>query len=316
MTECQQFFGLFSKCFHKIPHNSQKSTTVFAVFDTCCILPDAFFLLYVTMYKGECLSINVYINEKFRQTEIYVVRQEIAKMKRIALCDSSKEVLVELQTLLSHQYKKSVQISTYPSVKELLRAWQRDERKKADIILMDVRTEEENGIAAARQLQELFGDIKIIFTASTMEYVEDIFEVNPVFLLIKPIRQEKLYEAVDRAMNQIDTKEAQTVTLISKSFIARVRAEDIAYVESERRVLTVHSLEEDIRVNMKLSDLEEHLPEYFVRVHQSYLVNMYQIKLFSAKGVELLDGRSVPVSRPRYAKAKECFLQFLGEHEE
>ena len=49
---------------------------------------------------------------------------------------------------------------------------------------------------------------------------------------------------------------------------------------------------------------------------KAYLVNMYQIKLFSAKGVELLDGRSVPVSRPRYAKAKECFLQFLGEHEE
>lgn len=237
-------------------------------------------------------------------------------MRRIALCDSSKEVLVELQTMLAYQYKKGVQISTYPSGKELLRAWQRDERKKADIIIMDVKSEEENGIVTARQVQELFGDIKIIFTTAALEYVEDIFEANPVFLLVKPIRHEKLYEAVDRALTQIEEKESATVTLISKSFIARVRAEDISYVESERRVLTVHSVEEDIRVNMKLSDLEERLPDYFVRVHQSYLVNMYQIKLFSAKGVELLDGRSVPVSRPRYAKAKECFMQFLGEREE
>ena len=237
-------------------------------------------------------------------------------MRRIALCDSNRELLVELQTMLAHQYKKGVQISTYPSGKELLRAWQRDERKKADIILMDVKSEEENGIIAARQVQELFGDIKIIFTTSTLEYVEDIFDANPVFLLVKPIRQEKLYEAVDRAIAQLEEMESATVTLISKSFIARVRAEDISYVESERRVLTVHSVEEDIRVNMKLSDLEERLPEYFVRVHQSYLVNMYQIKLFSAKGVELLDGRSVPVSRPRYAKAKEYFMQFLGEREE
>ena len=106
------------------------------------------------------------------------------------------------------------------------------------------------------------------------------------------------------------------MTLISKSFIARVRAEDIWYVESERRVLTVHSREEDIRVNMKLSDLEERLPEFFVRVHQSYLVNMKQIRVFSAKGVELADRRIIPVSRPRYAKAKDIFLQFLGEKEE
>ena len=205
-------------------------------------------------------------------------------MRRIALCDSNRELLVELQTMLAHQYKKGVQISTYPSGKELLRAWQRDERKKADIILMDVKSEEENGIIAARQVQELFGDIKIIFTTSTLEYGEDIFDANPVFLLVKPIRQEKLYEAVDRAIAQLEEMESATVTLISKSFIARVRAEDISYVESERRVLTVHSVEEDIRVNMKLSDLEERLPEYFVRVHQSYLVNMYQIKLFSVKG--------------------------------
>lgn len=237
-------------------------------------------------------------------------------MRKIALCDGSKEALEEIQNMLTHQYKKELLISTYPSGKDLLRAWQRDERKKADIILMDVRSEEENGIMAARQVQELFGDIKVIFTTATLEYVEDIFEANPVYLLVKPIRQEKLFEAVERALAQIEEKESATVTLISKSFIARVRAEDISYVESERRVLTVHSIEEDIRVNMKLSDLEECLPDYFVRIHQSYLVNMRQIKLFSAKGVELLDGRSVPVSRPRYAKAKECFLQFLGEKEE
>jgi len=237
-------------------------------------------------------------------------------MKKIALCDSSREMVLELQTMLAYQYKKGVQISTYSSGKELLRAWQKDERKKADVILMEVKSEEENGVAAARQVQELFGDVKIIFTTATLEYVEDIFEVNPVYLLVKPLRQEKLYEAVDRALTLIEERESAAVTLISKSFIARVRAEDIVYVESERRVLTVHGIEEDIRINMKLSDLEERLPDYFVRIHQSYLVNMHQIKLFSAKGVELLDGRSVPVSRPRYAKAKEYFMHFLGEREE
>ena len=237
-------------------------------------------------------------------------------MRKIAICDSCCETLEAMRNMLTAQYGKELQIATYPSGEELLRTWQKDERKKTEIIIMEVRSEEENGISVARQIQEIFGGVKTIFSTAQLECAEEIFEANPVYLLAKPIKQERLFEAVDRAIGQIEEGEAVCVTLISKSFIARVRAEDIWYVESERRVLTVHSKEEDIRVNMKLSDLEERLPESFVRVHQGYLVNMKQIRVFSAKGVELVDRRVIPVSRPRYAKAKDIFLQFLGEKEE
>ena len=179
-----------------------------------------------------------------------------------------------------------------------------------------MEAEENSEIATARVVQELFGDVKVIFSTGKLECAEDIFEANPVYLLVKPVKQEKLYEAIDRALEQLRAREAAVVTLISKSFIARVDAEDIWYVESERRVLTVHSSEEDISVNMKLSELEERLPGYFLRVHQSYLVNMKQIRFFSAKGVELADGKVIPVSRPRYTAAKEAFLAFLGEKQE
>lgn len=220
-----------------------------------------------------------------------------------------------MQKALVAQYGKDLQIETYPSVKGLLNAWQKDERKRAEIIITEIGVEEENGIGAAKQVKELFGDVKMICMASTLENTEDIFEADPVYLLVKPIKREKLYEAVDRAIEQLEESEAASVTLISKSFIARVKTEDIYYVESERRILTVHCKEEDIKVNMKLSDMEEQLPEYFLRVHQSYLVNMKQIRFFSSKGAELTDGSVIPVSRPRYAKTKEDFLLFLGEKE-
>lgn len=237
-------------------------------------------------------------------------------MRKIAICDSSSEALEDINRMLAAQYGKELQIATYPSGEVLLQAWQKDERKKADIILLNVEAEGNGEIATARAVQELFGEVKVIFSTGNLGCAEDIFEANPVYLLVKPVKQEKLYEAVERALEQIRVREAEVVTLISKSFIARVDAEDIWYVESERRVLTVHSSEEDICVNMKLGDLEERLPTYFLRVHQSYLVNMKQIRLFSAKGVELADGKVIPVSRPRYTTAKETFLSFLGEKQE
>lgn len=237
-------------------------------------------------------------------------------MRRIAICDSCCEALETMQKRLTAQYEGELQIAAYPSGEGMLNAWLKDERKKADIVIMEVRAEEESGIAAARQVRDIFGEVKIIFSTADLECIEDIFEADPVYILVKPVKQGKLLDAVDRAVLEIEEREAASVTLISKSFIARVRAEDICYVESERRILTVHCKEEDIRVNMKLSDLEDRLPEYFARVHQSYLVNMRQIRFFSAKGAELCDGRTIPVSRPRYAKTKEVFLQFLGEKEE
>ena len=57
--------------------------------------------------------------------------------------------------MLTAQYGKELQIATYPSGEELLRTWQKDERKKAEIVVMEVRSEEENGIGAARQVQEI-----------------------------------------------------------------------------------------------------------------------------------------------------------------
>ncbi|MDO4291592.1 MAG: LytTR family DNA-binding domain-containing protein [Eubacteriales bacterium] len=237
-------------------------------------------------------------------------------MRKIAICDSSTQSLDLISGVLAAQYEKELQISTYPSGLKLLKAWQKDERKKTDIIVMEIDSEPDSGIGVARQICELFGEVKMIFSTAALECAEDIFDTEPVCLLTRPVKPEKLCEAMQRALQLIQDTEDSFVTLISKSFIARVRAEDILYVESERRILTVHCSEEDIRVNMKLGDLEKRLPAYFVRVHQSYLVNMKQIQFFSAKGARLADGRTIPVSRPRYAKTKTAFLQFLGEKEE
>ena len=77
-------------------------------------------------------------------------------MKKIAICDSSCDTLEAMRRILAAQYGKELQIAAYPSGRELLRAWQRDERKKADIMIMDVRQEEENGISVAKQVQEIF----------------------------------------------------------------------------------------------------------------------------------------------------------------
>ncbi len=183
-----------------------------------------------------------------------------------------------IRSMLEQRYKGQVQVSVYPTRQEMLNAWQQKDQR-ADLCVVDVH----------------------------MKGGEQVCLVG------KPVRRERLSDVADSVFALLDEKMEEMVTLTSKSLIIRLRAADISYVESERRVLTIHTADEDVRVNMKLSDLEGRLPDYFVRIHQSYLVNMERIHNFSVNGVLLENGEVIPISRPRYAKAKECFLHFLGE---
>lgn len=64
-------------------------------------------------------------------------------------------------------------------------------------------------------------------------------------------------------------------------------------------------------MNLKLGELEKMMPDDFVRIHQSFLVNLNCIKQFSKNLITLQDGTELPVSRARYKNAKEKFMNYL-----
>ena len=146
-----------------------------------------------------------------------------------------------------------------------------------------------------------------------LEYAADIFEADPFYFLAKPIKEKKLTDAIDRALEKIKEEDRSCLLLQSRGEIVKIKIDDIWYVESSRRNLTIYEAGESSRVLMKLSDMEKLLPEYFLRCHQSYLVNMDRIRKFTLDGIVLIDGRVIPVSRARYTETKDKFLKNLGE---
>ena len=63
----------------------------------------------------------------------------------------------------------------------------------------------------------------------------------------------------------------------------------------------------------KLNDIQEILPDDFVRIHQSYLVNIRYIKEVSNYQATLWTGKILPVARSKYRNLKERFLIYEGE---
>ena len=63
----------------------------------------------------------------------------------------------------------------------------------------------------------------------------------------------------------------------------------------------------------KLSEVEADFPEYFVRCHKSYLVNMRCIKNYEKQIIRLVDGREIAVSRSKKNETEIKYYKFKGE---
>lgn len=233
-------------------------------------------------------------------------------MYKVIICDDDKDICSWIAEKLNKQYENELCISICECAEELLET-ENEQRVQADIILMDILLKEANGIKIIQQIQENKPELKAIFITGYIDYASDIFCANPSSFLIKPLKEEKVYEAVDKVIGEIKEEEDQSYVLKSKGNITRVKFSDILYFESEKRVLILHEKKRTVMSYKKLDEVERELPAYFLRCHQSYLVNMNQITCFETDRIELYGGKDVPVSRAKRKEAKERFLEFVGE---
>ncbi len=85
------------------------------------------------------------------------------------------------------------------------------------------------------------------------------------------------------------------------------------YLESERRIIIVHRTANEHQFYAQLDEIEQHVPDSFIRIHQSYLVNMHYITSLAKGRCQMLDGKVIPIAQKRRAIARRRYLQFIKE---
>lgn len=233
-------------------------------------------------------------------------------MYRIAVCEDEKDNLQEVLTQLSGCFGDAFQVKVYREASDLLDEWERAGKQLQDILLMDIRFRDTDGLSVVRNLQKRFGQIYVIYMTGYAEYAEQAFETEPVSYLIKPVTQERLRMAVDKAVARLRHNEETILAIPVKDGVLRLLPGDISYIESNLRMLEIHGQQgQSWTVRMKLEELVKKLPEQFVRVHQSFVVNLSYVAAFQGHNMELMGGIRIPVSRARYGEAKERFWEYL-----
>lgn len=156
-------------------------------------------------------------------------------------------------------------------------------RETPDVVLMDIRMPGMDGVEAARHLSSLDQPPAIIFTTAYDEYALRAFEAHAAGYLLKPVRKEKLSEALARAGRLTKPQLAAIAAGANQRrrthLSVRVRGElrlipieDVAYFLADQKYVTVRHRGGEELIEESLKSLEDEFEPDFVRIHRNALV--------------------------------------------
>jgi len=167
-------------------------------------------------------------------------------------------------------------------------AIERFEQSPADVILLDIRMPVLDGIATAKLLGQQEQAPAIIFTTAFDEYALQAFDVHAIDYLVKPIRRERLAEALQRAtrltatqIDGLDTDEDKRRSHIrarSGGKLELIPIDSIHCLHAEHKYVTVFHHNGHVLIEESLKSLESDLNEDFFRIHRNAIINMQSLE--------------------------------------
>ena len=158
---------------------------------------------------------------------------------------------------------------------------------QVDLIFLDLNMPKIKGFEFLRTLSN---PPQVIVTTAYQEYALEGYELNVVDYLLKPFSFERFLKAMNKVTNATTSKKIITPTeklneskdtlfLRSNKKYTQVQIQDILFLEAAGNYSKVQTLEEQIMVRVKISDLLKQLPKAnFLQTHKSFVVSIKHIR--------------------------------------
>lgn len=218
---------------------------------------------------------------------------------KIAICDdleSDRDYLKDLLNKWANDYSHLLNVYTFSSAESFL--FHYEETKDYDILLLDIEMGLMDGVSMAKKIRQDNDTVQIIFITGYSDYIAEGYEVNALHYLMKPVKEEKLFSVLERAIEKINKNDV-VLNMDSANGMVRVPIYQIRFAEVFGNYVTIHANDEVV-VKMTLNEVDKLLDERFYRVGRSVLVNLNEVSRVTKTEIKLLDGTSIHLPRGAY----------------
>lgn len=188
-------------------------------------------------------------------------------------------------------------------------------KQPADIIFLDINLPGLSGLELAELIPK---DQKIIFTTAYAEHALDSFSFHVIDYLLKPVSFKRFLQAIQKLQLHVSpspvkeiqpAKQDELLFIKTGRTVIRIQFSDIIYIEAHKEYLCIHTGRQKHLVYKRMKEMAASLPDSFVRIHNSYIINLRHVQKLGQQLVEV-GGRELPVS----AGYKEAFQQHIQQH--
>ena len=166
----------------------------------------------------------------------------------------------------------------------------------ADVVLLDIRMPQMDGIELAQHLNKLPKPPVVIFTTAYDAYAIKAFDLRVIDYLLKPIRLGRLFEALNRArvavpvqtevLRDLLPEPRKNLSIHERGKIHLIPIEQVLFLRAELKYITVRTAEREYLIEESLNALEKEFAARFVRIHRNSLIAKDAIAGFEKGGDE------------------------------
>lgn len=242
-------------------------------------------------------------------------------MFNIAICDDESCFRQSFQEFVSGYFRNNgipCQIDTFCSGEEFLSLG--IAMINYTVVFLDINMNETDGITVAKKIRSISKEVFIVFVTAYFDYTLEGYKVDAIRYLIKDSNQNNFQNTVNECMDSIIEK--MNYVVIKKKFGFKegekeISLERIIYIESNLHRLFFHVMEDELKTYTLYETLDEAekklMGNNFIRIHQSYLVNLKYIKSILRYKAIMYDGTELIIPKIRYMQVREAFIAYQGE---
>jgi two-component system, LytTR family, response regulator AlgR len=200
---------------------------------------------------------------------------------KVLIVDDETLARSRLRTLLGECHHPPVEV--VGEAANAVQAMEQVQRSRCDLVLLDVHMPGVDGMALAAALRQLAAPPVVVFVTAHAEHALQAFELEAVDYLSKPVRRERLQQALQKverlllaghggARQGVNSEGPESLLIQERGRTERVALSDVVYLKAELKYITVRTAEKEHIFDGALSDLEQRYAHLFVRVHRNALV--------------------------------------------
>lgn len=234
-------------------------------------------------------------------------------MLNIVICDTDNNFLNKLEQRINYYIDKyqnlHYRVIRFLDVETLLNS----DISKFDIVFMGVQFPKMTGIETAAILRKEALHFVLIFISNFVEYAPSGYQVNASRYILKDYLDLFFEEAMEAALNKLGLYKNKINIKFTGHAEKEIYTNDIIYIESKLHKAYFHLIhsQRSLYIYSTLNEIQKELSqENFIRIYQSYLVNLKYLVEAKNYQAKLTQGIELPISKRHFPKVKHQLLLY------